>query len=240
MPLARINNKLFFFVHVPKCAGTSVKDFLAKNGILALDGHGRNNWSKCTTDHIHEAVYGPLIPPQFYDYGFIVFRNPVARMQSEFRMFARTPHRSRNPVNWLLSTWARLRGKKVYSYQFMYRLWHVDPDTWAHAALWISRIMPYRGNNHYRPQAAFWREDLVPFRLEDGMDNLVSWISMQAGIEIPNQSFHVNPSKQPLIAENFDFSEKTKRFIKRFYAEDYALLDRLEAEDRFSQGRKHA
>lgn len=239
MPIARINNKLFFFVHVPKCAGTSIKSFLKENGVIALDGHGRNNWSKCTADHIHEDIYGPLIPQKFYDHGFIVFRDPVTRLQSEFKMFARAPHRSRNPVNWILSAWARLRGRKIYSYQFMYRLWHVDPDTWARAALWISRIMPYRGNNHYRPQAAFWREDLVPFRLEDGVENVIYWISTHAELDIPKQSPHINPSKQPIVAENVNFSEKTKKFIRKFYAVDYTLLDKLEAEGRFSEGRKH-
>lgn len=36
MPLAKINGQVFFFVHVPKCGGTSVEALLARHGRLAL------------------------------------------------------------------------------------------------------------------------------------------------------------------------------------------------------------
>ena len=38
MPLATINGQVFFFVHVPKCGGTSVEEFLARHGRRAVIG----------------------------------------------------------------------------------------------------------------------------------------------------------------------------------------------------------
>jgi hypothetical protein len=230
MPLARLNGKLLFFVHVPKCGGTSIKRFLETHGTLALDGRGgRDKWSECTADHVHAKIYRHLVPEEFYDHGFIVFRDPVERLKSEFRMYARPAFRSLNPINWLLAGYARLRGRPIYAYRFLNRYWLMDPDLWAHAALWIARRRPYRGNNHYRPQAAFWQEGLTPFFLEDGLDQVIHWIvertdlDSAAAIQIPR----VDPAPLPSVVREVPFSPSAEARIRRFYAEDYALFDRL-------------
>ncbi|WP_372922937.1 hypothetical protein [Roseovarius sp.] len=238
MPLARISGTIFFFVHVPKCGGTSIKHYLESVGNVALDGRGgKIEWSRCTADHIHAEIYDRLVPEDFYDYGFILFRDPVERLKSEFRMFARPPFRSLNPINWVLSGVARLRGRPIYTYQFLNCRWLVDPDLWAYGALWISRIMPYRGNNHYRPQVSFWREGLKPFFLQDGLEKVVRWIDEKAQLpeqagSVPHEVPRVESQQRQPRVDNITFSPATERFIRRFYAEDYALIDRLRsAED---------
>lgn len=235
MPLARINGVIFFFVHVPKCGGTSIKRFLAEHGALALDGRGgRDDWSRCTADHVHADIHERLVPADFYDHGFIIFRDPVERLKSEFRMFARPPFRSLNPVNWALAAFARARGRPLYSYQFFYLRWLVDPDLWVRGALWVSQILPYRGNNHYRPQAAFWREGLTPFFLEEGLDRVADWISEKARLgtdaDVPREEPRLRAAKEQPRIEEVAFSASTEAFVRRFYAEDCALIERLRAE----------
>ena len=235
MPLARLNGKLFFFVHVPKCGGTSIKRFLEAHGTLALDGRGgRDDWSACTADHVHAEIYDHLVPETFYDHGFIIFRDPVERLKSEFRMFARPAFRSWNPVNWVLSGVARLRGRTVYAYQFLYVRWLIDPDLWVRGALWVSRIMPYRGNNHYRPQAAFWRPGLTSFFLEDGLERVMDWVVATAGVGdamamVPHETPRVKAAHGRSDVGEVLFSQATETFIRRFYAEDYALIARLKS-----------
>jgi hypothetical protein len=235
MPLARLNGTIFFFVHVPKCGGTSIKRFLEAHGSVALDGRGgQDDWSRCTVDHVHAEIYDRLVPAEFYDHGFIIFRDPVERLKSEFRMFARPAFRSWNPVNWVLAGFARLRGRPVYAYRFLYLRWLVDPDLWVRGALWISRLMPYRGNNHYRPQAAFWREGLTPFFLDEGLEKVTGWIAETAGLPEPRDP---PPREAPRLRQaatgprigDVPFSPATEAFIRRFYAEDYALIGRLRA-----------
>ncbi|MEJ6396206.1 hypothetical protein V8J82_23330 [Gymnodinialimonas sp. 2305UL16-5] len=237
MPIARVNDTILFFVHVPKCGGTSIKRFLQDHGRTALDGRGgRDDWSRSTADHVHAAIYDHLVPVNFYDDGFIIFRDPVDRLRSEFRMFARPARRSWNPINWILAALARLRGRPLYGYQFFHTTWWVDPDIWVRGALLVARFMPYRGNNHYRPQSEFWREGLTPFFLEDGLDQVTDWIVSRTGLD-PDISDKAPPREAPRLraaqrqprVTDVPFSEATIRHIKRHYAADYALFETLRA-----------
>lgn len=239
MPIARLNGTILFFVHVPKCGGTSVKRFLQTHGRLALDGRGgQDGWSRSTADHVHADIYDHLVPDDFYDHGFVIFRDPVDRLRSEFRMFARPAHRSWNPVNWFLAGLARHRGRPLYGYQFFHTTWLVDPDIWVRAALFVARYMPYRGNNHYRPQSEFWRDGLTPFFLEDGLDQVTDWIVARTGLDLaildadaPREAPRLRAAqRQPRVTE-VPFSDATVAHIKRHYATDYALFERLRAKD---------
>ena len=225
MPLAILNDKVFFFVHVPKCGGTSIKSFLEENGCIAFDGHGYNEWSKCTVDHIHTELYDKMVPKEFYDFGFIVFRDPIERMVSEFRMHAKPASFSVNPINWILYLFAKIRGKTVYKYKFLSIYWFVDIDCWAWGALCIAKLFPYRANNHFRPQSEFWRQDLEVFFFEDGLTNVFNWIINKSDLKRQNDGLlpHENRGKQ----KNELLSEFTRFLIKKYYRSDYELFEKL-------------
>ncbi|PRY21804.1 sulfotransferase family protein [Aliiruegeria haliotis] len=226
MPIARVNGHLFFFVHVPKCGGTSIKRFLDTHGVTAFDGHGATTWSKCTVDHIHADLHTRFVPDRFFDHGFIVFRDPVERLVSSYGMYAGPPGRSLNPANHLLRTWAHVRGRKARSYPFMGREWAIDFDTWVRGVFWIQKRWPYKGNNHFRPQSEFFRAGLRVFFLEDGLDKICRWIGNQAGlgpeIEVP----HTNRAR----TSDVQMTHATRRLIEKHYRADYDLFATLRAE----------
>ncbi len=86
LPLARIAGTLLFFVHVPKTGGTSIEAYMRAKGAVALAGTRRHGWSRTTPQHIQRELFQDMVPPEFYDHGFVVLRDPKARLLSEFRM----------------------------------------------------------------------------------------------------------------------------------------------------------
>lgn len=224
MPLATINGQVFFFVHVPKCGGTSVEEFLARHGRLALIGP-KWRYEKCSVQHIHRRVYERIIPREGYDHGFVVFRDPLERMKSEFRMKAKEAGPSLNPFNILMRIRARLTGARLYEFRARGLRLQLDFALWSRITLFALRWDPFLSDNHFRPQSEFWREDHEVFFLEDGLEPVFRWIVEKAGIEAEEAPIRENRGRPAEIV----CSPETERMIRDFYAADYALFERLRA-----------
>jgi len=74
MPLFKINSRIIFFVHIPKTGGTSVENTLARVGEISMHRKPFPDW--VPPQHWHAEIYETVIPKDFYDYGFLVCRNP--------------------------------------------------------------------------------------------------------------------------------------------------------------------
>lgn len=161
MPLVRINNRLVYFAHVPKCAGTTVEHYLeARFGPLALLDRrfgaleAAARWSATSPQHMPEAARHRMVPDGFVDATFAVVRQPEDRLKSLF-LFQRDIE-GRIGADMSFSAWFDTVPQQLAS----------DPDGL---------------DGHLRPMV-----DLVPpqaavFRLEDGLHRVVRWLDAQAG-----------------------------------------------------------
>lgn len=100
MPLYKIQDKLIFFVHIPKTGGTSVERALSSLGKVSIDK--KIEGFPTPSQHFHAEIYNKLIPSDFYDLGFAIVRNPYTRLISEYRhKFSRDKNKKLNFDAWI-------------------------------------------------------------------------------------------------------------------------------------------
>lgn len=225
MPLARIAGKLLFFVHVPKTGGTSIEAYMRAKGSVALAGTRRHGWSRTTPQHVQREIYQDLVPPDFYDHGFVVLRDPKARLLSEFRMRVEPLRPKLRPLGWWRIARNRARGVQTYAARLGARLEFLDFDTWVERSFAEYRRDSYYKDNHIRPQHEFVDPGHRIFRFEAGLDPVFRWIDEVTGTPPAEGSFFERRSAPLAIA----CSERTDRLIRDFYREDYALITNLPA-----------
>lgn len=166
MPIVRIGPKLVYFAHVPKCAGSSVEDYLADRfGALAmldrrfLSVPEGGRWSRTSPQHVDWASLTRMVPAGFLDACFAVVRHPLDRAVSAYRFQA------------------EVEGTVPEGMGF---------GDWLRAEAAARRDDPFRSDNHSRPQADF----LPPagdalactiFHMEHGLDALVPYLDALAG-----------------------------------------------------------
>lgn len=158
MPIFRIDRRLYFFFHVPKCAGTAVENYLAQRfGPLAMLDRdflkipSEQRWNLTSPQHADAATLQRFFPSGYIENSFAVVRHPVDRIVSVFR-FQRDV-------------------EKLLPGDTDFVAWLAD----------LPRHGPFYLDNHVRPMT-----DLVPpgvkiFRLEDGLDQVVLWLDSLAG-----------------------------------------------------------
>ncbi|MFV0410535.1 MAG: sulfotransferase family 2 domain-containing protein [Paracoccus sp. (in: a-proteobacteria)] len=90
MPFFKHSGKLIYFAHVPKCAGTSIENYLVtRYGPAAfldrkLTPGNRHNWCRTSPQHLSVEQLNRLFPEGFFDAGFAFVRDPLARVRSAF------------------------------------------------------------------------------------------------------------------------------------------------------------
>ena len=97
MPAYRISNKNVLFIHIPKTGGTTIEAFLSSHGPMSLHGRGEKilrpyRSSRLSghipVQHFDASLLEVMFDRSFFDYAFLVVREPVERLKSEYR-FAR-------------------------------------------------------------------------------------------------------------------------------------------------------
>ena len=160
MPLAFVNGALLYFAHVPRAAGTSIEQYLVQRfGPLAfldpayLAVPEAERWSRTSPQHLTAAAMARLVPESWIRHRFAVVRHPQDRIVSVFR-FQRD-----------------IEGNIPQG---------VSLENW----LWSLRapVIPHYLDNHACAATLLVPEGATIFRLEDGIDRLVTWLDGIEGI----------------------------------------------------------
>ena len=176
MPFFRTAGQIVYFAHVPKCAGTSVEDYLiARFGPLAmldrrfLAAPPETRWSRTSPQHVDWQSLQTILPATMIDAVFTVVRHPVARAESAFH-FQIGVERS------------------------------IPPETrfsdWLREQIAMMRADPFVLDGHMRPQTDFVPEGAAVFHMEHGLDALIPWLDALAGnSDKPRAIGHSNQRK---------------------------------------------
>jgi hypothetical protein len=181
MPLIRLANaKLLFFAHVPKCAGTSVEAYLrARFGPLGMLDQwfaarpAQDAWSLSPPQHMPEPVRQDLLPDTLFDAIFATVRHPAIRLRSVF-LFQREVEKA-IPMKMSFPNWLDTLPRSLAT-------------------------TPYALHGHLRPMSESVPKRAQVFRIEDGLDPLVSWLDDQAGDTDPKCEM----GRKNVTADRFD------------------------------------
>lgn len=158
MPLYRHDNKIVFFVHIPKTGGTTVETALKQAGAVeALKFKSKNPYSKATLQHMHAEVYRLAVDRSFHDWCFTVVRNPYARFASEYKMKVvdAEDDTETSVADWAIQNFERFRE------------------------------FSYTRDNHIRPQVQFTSKRTTVFRFEEGLDAPIAKACEVLGLDVP-------------------------------------------------------
>lgn len=128
--------------------------------------------------HIHSK----LVPREFYDHSFAVFRDPVSRIVSEYR------YRAAGKAN-----------PKPF-------------DDWVKAAFDRYGRDEYTFDNHIKPQADFVVPDTKLFRFEDGLAQVFDWVDEATGTEPADHGIWENRSAKLKVAVSDAIRGDIERF----------------------------
>jgi hypothetical protein len=194
MPIYRIANRNILFIHVPKTGGTSIEAYLELHAEAALHNQGRKLLRPyrqslfapaLAMQHFHADLLQAMFPEAFFDYAFMVVRDPMARLLSEYgHSIGLNRLDSRLPFN-----------------------------VWARILLGLARIAPTLSNNHYRPQSEFKCFDAEVFRFEDGipaiLKTLAERLSLPPPADVPHEKrsgvreIAVSPAIKALVRSRY-------------------------------------
>lgn len=163
MPLITAHSKRLFFAHVPKTGGSSVEDYLIRRfgGPLSLRDitHRRKDRKRgliALSTHLSVEDLEDVLPHDV-DHCFAVVRDPLSRMQSQYR-FQAGISRTRS---FGLQTWLRMILKSA----------EIDPRVYQ---------------NHIRPQSELVRDGSAVFKLEDKFSDMIAWLDEVTGTTSPD------------------------------------------------------
>ena len=158
MPAYRINDKNVLFIHIPKTGGTTIEAFLSAHGPMSLHGRGEKilrPYGSCwlpghiPVQHFDASLLEVMFDRSFFDYVFMVVREPVERLKSEYRF-------------------ARALGRMEARLPF---------GAWTALELGRTKLSPHWRSNHYRPQSEFQCFGAEVLRFESGMSSILATVS---------------------------------------------------------------
>jgi len=207
MPSLTLHDRLIWFAHCPKAGGTTIEQFMvAQWG----DGVGHLHWgwdlwwrgggwrSEGPANSPQHLVWDDALEtlPSHPDLVFAIVRDPVTRMQSEYR--------------WQRQSRRGTRLGRALSY--------LPFGLWLRVMLSLAERHPYAFDNHFRPQSAFVPEGAKVFKLEEGLDPALCWLAVQTGVSHdPDEVKHTNTTGRATPIA----SQAVARIVQVF-GEDYS------------------
>ena len=199
MPVFRANGELHVFVHVPKCAGTTIEEHLVTRfGALGFIGASRAH--SVSMQHLTWKQIIEILPTSWIAGSFAVVRHPLQRLVSAYNMRitqAKPPFPRETTITDFLD--------------------------------WVERRLPSVPSlldNHLRPQVDFVGPDTKIFRFEEGLDGVIAHLDTSFGPrpDLPPLGHHDyrNPMTEGLFDISNELPEGVAGRVAELYAEDYA------------------
>ncbi len=164
MPIFNVNGKKILFIHVPKTGGTSIETYFGKYVGVSLLSRRRPYHPLLRSgllsqsvpfQHLHASLLVSLFEPGFFDAVFMVVRDPMQRLISEYR-------HSR----------AMSRPETILPF-----------SAWLRVSLMAAKIDPCFRNNHFRPQSEFRYGAANILHYEDGLEHCIG--AMSSALSLP-------------------------------------------------------
>lgn len=201
MPVFRKDGVKVLFIHVPKTGGSSIERVFKASDYdtLYLDGRvGPKSWNhvrRCTPQHMHAAMLDMLFREERFDHVFMVVRDPVARLRSEYLW------RNRN-------TEFEVDGRAV--------------ERWAKETLGQYRVNPFVYDNHIRPQVEFQLPSATVFRFEDGLESVIEHLNLKwsLGIVTDLPRIREGHTTTNYSSKDVEVTPGLEERIREFYADD--------------------
>ncbi|MGJ5621130.1 sulfotransferase family 2 domain-containing protein [Sulfitobacter sp. MF3-043] len=225
MPLARINNRLLNFVHIPKTGGSGITDYMRRKGKVALYSREELEWSHTTPQHMAFDVRNILLPDGFADASFAIIRNPLERLLSEYRYRATRYCGESNKIG-KISQNDKLTVELDWNKQF-----YGTFGEWVNVVFEKCLADPYACDNHIRPQVDFVGSNLNIFLFERGLEKVLEWIDLITDTKRLSASLDRNESNKIRI----EVSDRDLERIREFYKCDYDLINSLKQSSADSQ-----
>jgi len=194
MPIASVADKSILFIHVPKCAGMSMDQFLRANAHVTAEARLRAYSKNIRLRHLHREPLEQLYHASCFHWVFMIVRHPVGRMVSEYRYQRRK---------------GGLHPQNFISFSLWLRYW-----------LYRARRNASVRENHFRPQSDFASFGAEVFALENGLGPVVDRFSQVTGVTspVPIEMRNASP-KQPVAVSKAD-----RRLIGDFFHADFAAF----------------
>lgn len=205
MPIARIASQTVYFVHIPKCAGSSVEDYMRDRfGPLAfldrryLAQDPVQRWTQSSPQHVDWPSLMRLFPVDYFDAIFAVVRHPLSRALSAYRFQA------------------KVEGSIPAGMGF---------GDWLEHEAEARETTPYRSDNHSRPQVDFLPPEDGPhcavFHLEHGLDALIPWFDrVEGAARGPRAMQHTNAAST--LGDRTPPTAEEIALVAQIYAADFA------------------
>lgn len=171
MPYIELDGHRILYIHVPKTGGTTIESWLGSLAPLRFRTVGVPSALNCTAQHLRYEDFEELFGAGAFDYAFMTVRNPYDRLASEYRMQCELAQDS-----------------------FFGEMQRFTP--------WLDRTVarfgrdPFVLDNHIRPQWEFLGDAVEVFRLEDGMDTILSAVAARIGVTAPGDIGHALKTNQ--------------------------------------------
>lgn len=204
MPVFLSETQNVLFVHVPKSGGTTMERMFSASGWrMRFYGTAKSEprlkpLRRCSMQHYHGALLREVFDLGRFDLRFMVVRDPIARFRSEYLM------RTRNDP--------RTDAASV--------------EAWATKVLDRYAANPYVLDNHLRPQHEYLVDDLMLFRLEDGLEAAASAVESALGVTLRRDVQRGQDSVQRagVSSSQVEISPALEERLRDLYAEDFSAF----------------
>lgn len=191
MPIIEKGNTRILFVHIPKNGGTTIERWLGKTARLMFYDEYPPPIYRVSPQHLPVSILKRLFGDGWWHYSFALIRNPYARAESEY--------------------FYRIKmGDKGLP----------DFSSWLIENINSTKENPFHMDNHFQTQTYFIDKSVEIYRLEDGLDSIVSKISAMLGIPGPSSNSKDNLSEKSEVI----WSGQAVEIFNSFYGADFSLF----------------